>query len=97
MQIHIHVHQHLNDEHKILKKLNQIIMEQSELAAQLTALQTQTEKAKAEILAKIADLEGALDAADDVTPEVQAAFDALKASVQGVDDIVADAPTEPTE
>jgi chromosome segregation ATPase len=93
MQIHIHVHQHLNDEHKILKKLNQIIMEQSELAAQLTALQTQTEKAKAEILAKIADLEGALDAADDVTPEVQAAFDALKASVQGVDDIVADAPT----
>ena len=97
MQIHIHVHQHLNDEHKILKKLNQIIMEQSELAAQLTALQTQTEKAKAEIISKIADLEGALDAADDVTPEVQAAFDALKASVQGVDDIVADAPTEPTE
>jgi chromosome segregation ATPase len=93
MQIHIHIHQHLNDEHLIIKKLNQIIMEQSELAAQLTELQTQTEKAKAEIIAKIADLETALSAADDVTPEVQAAFDALKASVQGVDDIVADAPT----
>jgi chromosome segregation ATPase len=92
MEIHIHIHDHREKE--ILNKLNQIIMEQSELAAQLTALQTQTEKAKAEILSKIADLEGALDAAldaaDDVTPEVQAAFDALKASVQGVDDIVAD-------
>ena len=97
MGIHIHIYHHLNDEHKILKKLNQIIMEQSELAAQLTALQTQTEKAKAEIISKIADLETALGEADDVTPEVQAAFDALKASVQGVDDIVADAPTEPTE
>jgi len=66
-------------------------MEQSELAAKLTALTEQTEKAKAEILAKLADLDAALQAADDVTPEVQAAFDALKGSVQGVDDIVADA------
>jgi len=93
MNIHIHIHHHNNDGEDILKILKLIKMEQSELAAQLTALQTQTEKAKAEILSKIADLEGALDAADDVTPEVQAAFDALKASVQGVDDIVADAPT----
>ncbi len=93
MQIHVHIHNHYESEHKIIHILNQIQMEQSELAAQLTALQTQTEKAKAEIISKIADLEGALDAADDVTPEVQAAFDALKASVQGVDDIVADAPT----
>jgi chromosome segregation ATPase len=93
MNIHIHIHHHNNDGEDILKILKLIKMEQSELAAQLTALQTQTEKAKAEIISKIADLEGALDAADDVTPEVQAAFDALKASVQGVDDIVADAPT----
>ena len=90
MNIHHYIHYDNHGEHIIIKKLNQIIMEQSELAAQLTALQTQTEKAKAEIISKIADLEGALDAADDVTPEVQAAFDALKASVQGVDDIVAD-------
>lgn len=69
-------------------------MEQSELAAQLTALTEQTEKAKAEILQKIADLDEALQAADDVTPEVQAAFDSLKASVQGVDDIVADVEPE---
>jgi chromosome segregation ATPase len=93
MNIHIHIHHHNNDGEDILKILKLIKMEQSELAAQLTALQTQTEKAKAEIISKIADLEGALDAADDVTPEVQAAFYALKASVQGVDDIVADAPT----
>ena len=93
MQIHVHIHNHYENEHKIIHILKQIKMEQSELAAQLTELKTQTEKAKAEIISKIADLEGALDAADDVTPEVQAAFDALKASVQGVDDIVADAPT----
>ena len=93
MNIHIHIHHHNNDGEDILKILKLIKMEQSELAEQLTALQTQTEKAKAEIISKIADLEGALDAADDVTPEVQAAFDALKASVKGVDDIVADAPT----
>jgi archaellum component FlaC len=84
------IKQSLNSIFNILK---QIKMEQSELAAQLTTLKDQTEKAKAEILAKLADLDAALQAADDVTPEVQAAFDALKSSVQGVDDIVADAPT----
>ena len=93
MGIHIHIHQHFDDENLIIKKLNQIIMEQSELAAQLAALKDQTAKAKAEIVKKIEDLGTALEAADDVTPEVQAAFDALKAEVQGVDDIVADAPT----
>ena len=93
MGIHIHIHQHFDDENLIIKKLNQIIMEQSELAAQLTALKDQTAKAKAEIVKKIEDLGTALEAADDVTTEVQAAFDALKAEVQGVDDIVADAPT----
>ena len=103
MKIHIYHHivaddncyeldikQSLNSIFNILK---QIKMEQSELAAQLTTLKDQTEKAKAEILAKLADLDAALQAADDVTPEVQAAFDALKSSVQGVDDIVPDAPT----
>jgi len=93
MQIHVHIHNHYENEHKIIHILKQIKMEQSELAQQLTSLKDQTAKAKAEIIKKIEDLGAALDAADDVTPEVQEAFDALKAEVQGVDDIVADAPT----
>ena len=97
MQINIHVHQHLNNEHKILKKLNQIIMEQSVFAEQLIALKDQLAKAKTEILAKLTALGDALEAADDVAPEVLAAFDELKAAVQAQDDIVPDAPTEPTE
>ena len=101
MNIHIYHHMVYDDNCKeldikqslnsIFNILKQIKMEQSEFALQLTALKDQADKAKAEILAKIADLEAALEAADDVTPEVQAAFDALKGSVQGVDDIVADA------
>jgi len=93
---HYHFHFHNDDQKEITHKLNKIIMEQSELAQQLTALKDQTAKAKAEIIKKIEDLGAALDAADDVTPEVQEAFDALKAEVQGVDDIVADAPESPT-
>jgi hypothetical protein len=71
-----------------------IIMDQTALAAELTALKAQTEKAKSEVLAKIADLESAIAAAGNTTPEVDAALAALKTSVQGVDDIVPDAPAE---
>lgn len=63
-------------------------MDQTQLAADLTALQAQTEKAKTEVLAKIADLEIAITNAGNTTPEVDAALAALKTSVQGVDDIV---------
>jgi hypothetical protein len=42
------------------------------------------------VLAKIADLQAALDAAGAVDPAVLEAFAALKASVQTDDDIVAD-------
>ena len=90
MNIHHYIHYDQHDEHTIIKKLNQIIMEQKDFALQLTALKDQAEKAKAEILAKVQSLEDALDAADDVAPEVQAAFDELKASIQGIDDLNAD-------
>ncbi len=103
---HIHIH---NDD-KILKeikdilivnnqKLDTIMAEQSQLAADLQALQAQVVKSREEIIAKLAALEEAIQAADDVSPEVQAAFDELKAAVQTVDDIVPDPsePTEPTE
>ena len=96
MNIHHYIH-YDHDEHNIIKKLNLIIMEQKDFALQLTALKDQLTKAKTEITDKLTALGDALDAADDVAPEVQAAFDELKATVQGVDDIVADAPpAEPT-
>jgi len=75
---------------RIIKLLNQIHMDQVQLAQELAALQAQVDKANGEILQKIADLEAAIAAAGNVTPEVQAALDALKASVQSVDDIVPD-------
>lgn len=77
----------------LIKHQHQIMSTQAELAAQLSEVAAQVEKAKAEITAKIADLETAIGNAGNTTPEVDAALAALKASVQGVDDIVPDAPT----
>ena len=71
-------------------------MEQKDFALQLTALKDQLAKAKTEITDKLTALGDAIDSADDVAPEVIAAFDELKAAVQAQDDIVPDAPTEPT-
>lgn len=68
---------------------------QAELAQQLKDLTAQEEKAKAEILAKVANLEAAIVAAANTTPEVDAALADLKASVQGVDDLNEDAPANP--
>lgn len=72
-------------------KLNQIMATQAELARELRDIKTQNDKARAEILQKIEDLEAAVVAAGQVTPEVQEALDSLKASVQTDDDIVPDA------
>lgn len=74
------------------QKLNKIMSTQAELAEQLTALKDQTDKANAELLQKISDLEAAIVAAGNTTPEVDAALAALKDSVQKVDDIVPDQP-----
>lgn len=75
----------------IAERLDRIMTTQAEFALQISALTEQNEKARAEVLAKIADLQTALDAASAVDPAVLAAFDALKASVQADDDIVPDA------
>lgn len=72
-------------------KLDKIMAEQSELAIQLQDLTAQVVKIGAEIVAKVEALEAAILAADDVTPEVQAAFDALKVQVQVLDDLNPDA------
>ena len=67
---------------------------QAELANDLTALNDQVTKIGTEtegLKAAVASLEAALATAGSVTPELQAAVDNLKARVQSVDDLVADA------
>ncbi len=75
----------------IQERLDRIMTTRAELALQIAALTEQNEKARAEVLAKIADMQAALDAAGAVDPAVLTAFDSLKASVQADDDIVPDA------
>jgi hypothetical protein len=69
--------------------LNKMYMKHAELIQALTALKEQSDRATAEIVAKIASLEEALNNAGEVPAEVVAALDALKASVQTTDDVVA--------
>ena len=66
-------------------------MNQTELAQALSEVKTQADKAKAEIVGKISDLETAIANAGSTTPEVDAALEALKGTVQGIDDVVPDA------
>lgn len=73
---------------------------QTDIAQGLTALTAQVAKIGEEskvTIQKLADLETQINNAP-VTPELQAAFDALKAQVTVVDDLIPDAapPTEPT-
>jgi len=104
MEIHVHIHHHYDP---VMDKLFQkidfltektkiIIMTQAEELQLLKDLKAQNEKAKAEIVAKIAALETAIANQGNTSPEVDAALVDLKTSIQGTDDIVPDAPaTEP--
>lgn len=74
-----------------------LIMKNAELKEALTALKAQVQKAKEEINTKIAAMQQAIDNADSVPAEVEAAFGELKTAVQGVDDIVPDAVPPVTE
>lgn len=83
---------------KLLLNQDKIMATQAELAQSLTDLTVQVNKIGEEskaTLQKVTDLETALanaaTAGQTVAPEVQAAFDALKASVQAVDDLVPNA------
>lgn len=80
---------------RIFSLLNKISMNQQELADQLTALKEQSEKANAEIAAKLLTLENAIVEAGNVSPAVQNALADLKSSVQTTDDFVPDAPPAP--
>lgn len=80
-------------------KITKIMAEQSQLASDIQVVTEQVAKIGAEVsvtLEKVTTLEAALDAADDVSPEVQAAFDALKAQVIAVDDLIPDVESTTT-
>ena len=90
---HTHTHYHFpSDDKKTRKILKQILMNQTELAAQLSALTEQTKKSFGEISTKLSELDQAIAAQGNVSPEVVAALDNLKAAVQQNDDLIADAP-----
>jgi len=95
MRIHIHHHYDSDKLDLIITKLNLIMANQTELAQQLRDLKEQNDKARTEVLAKIADLEAAIIAAGNTTAEVDEALAALKASVQVDDDIVPDEAPAP--
>lgn len=67
--------------------LNTMHMKHAELIQALTDLKDQADRSKAEIVAKITALEEALANAENLPAEVTAAVDALKQSVQAVDDV----------
>lgn len=80
---------------RIERMLEKLMATQAELAATLGTVSAQVAKIGTEtqsILDKVAALEAALATQGEVSAEVQAAVDALKAQVQVVDDLVADAP-----
>lgn len=85
---------------EILGNQGAIMATQEELTAQLVALKAQAEKSEAEERAvivtmtqQIADLNALIAAGGPVTPELQAAADALGVSLQSLDDLNPDAPT----
>ena len=92
-----HHYNHSDDETKsllktIIKNQNKMALTQEQLAAELKVIKEQNDKARAEVLAKIAALEAAIADAGNTTEAVDIALAELKASVQTDDDIVADAP-----
>jgi hypothetical protein len=112
MQIHIHIHHHgKNGEDELLQNIftltqliheqnKKIIMTNEELVQGLQDATGQLVKVKGETsatLQKVTDLENALNNQGNVSPQVEEAFNALKAQVQVVDDLIADAPTAPIE
>lgn len=80
----------------IHQKLNKIMSTQQEIADGLAGLTSQVAKIGEEskvTLQKVIDLEAALANQDNVSPALQTAFDALKAQVTVVDELIPDAPT----
>ena len=71
-----------------------ITMKLNELSGEIAAVVTQVAKVREEVLARIAALEAALSDIE-VPEDVTTALDALRTSVQGIDDLNPDAVVEP--
>jgi predicted transcriptional regulator len=86
---------------KLINKQNrEIMLTQEQLLQGLNDVTAQVGKIKGEstvMLQKVTDLENALGNQGNVSPAVEEAFNALKAQVQVVDDLIADAPTTTVE
>ncbi len=81
---------------KLLERLDAIMETNAELKAGLEDLKALNERDRAEVLAKLAALQEAVDKAQNVDPGVLAAFLDLKASMQARDaDVEPEAPPEP--
>ena len=76
-------------------KLDNIMATQAQLAAQLSAIGDELDKATAEIVAAIQALKDALAAAGGTTPEVDAAVTRLEGGAKSLDDMNPDAVTPP--
>lgn len=77
----------------------QIMLTQEQLVQGLNEVSAQVNKIKGEssaTLQKVSDLEAALNNQGNVSPAVEDAFNALKAQVQVVDDLIADTTTPDT-
>lgn len=73
--------------------LREVLMTtQAELAQQLLQVRDQVTKVGAEVNAKIQSLEDAITSAGLVTPEVEAALQAVRDALQPIDDLTPDAP-----
>ncbi len=91
------------EDNRVLRQLNIITKEikhmaktQAELAAEMKDLGVELGKIGTEtqtLLDKIDELGKIIAAGGEVTPELQAAFDDVKAQAQAVDDKVPDVPT----
>ena len=102
MSITVNVYHHFPVNADILTALNEIkeliMATQTELAADIANVTAQVAKIGTEtaaLLQKVTDLQTIIDSQGGVSPELQAAVDALKAQITVVDDLVPDAPAAP--
>ena len=80
---------------RIFKALEKIMATQADAAAQLKAVKEKLDKVAVEengLQTRIAELIATINAGGSVTPELQAAIDAVVAQAQVLDDITPDAP-----
>lgn len=83
---------------QLLHMERKIMATQNELVDGLKALNTQVKKIGEEtggLIQKVDALQAALDSAGGTTPEVDAAMQDVRASLQGVDDLVKDVEVPP--